>query len=155
MNIVPNTPIGGAVILPLVTPTFTVAETAAPDVNGRSWIVTTLGGTQTGVNTHSISNPFQISVWVPKVPAQAVALDSQGKRTRNSPRNEYRIVVRKGTSTVTNQPTENMVVDVAIRVPAGAETNDYPNVVAGLSAAIGFIFDEAAGIGLMTKSGSS
>jgi len=76
MTISYTNPVTGAAQTGLTSPTYTLVADIAPDVNGRQWAVSALGGTQTGVRTHSASDPFTITVMRPKV------FQSLGKQTR-------------------------------------------------------------------------
>jgi len=62
-----TTPITGAAQTGLTSPTYTNVGMAGPDANVKQVAVTALGGTQTGVDVHSVARPFTISFWWPKV----------------------------------------------------------------------------------------
>lgn len=99
-----SSPVTGAVITGLASPTYTlVADGGAPQGVTRSWYVSALGGTQTGVSTHSISSPFTISWKNPSVLQTAGVVDSTGVYRSPSRRNSYSLITRKGGKPVANQ----------------------------------------------------
>lgn len=143
---IPTTVTGGAQT-GLTSPTYTTAADGAVPSNVKQSVVTTLGGTQTGVDAHSISRPFALSV---SRPLQFNALGKPNPTTgliANVPMNEYRIKAVKGVTPLAGQPSKNMVATCSIAVPAGADLADAANVRACLSALIGLLNSVSAGIG--------
>lgn len=142
-----TTPITGAAQTGFTTPTYTLTADQAPDVNGKQWAVTALGGTQAGVTVHSVAAPFTVAFWKPKIfkilgkPNPTTGLIS------SVPRNVYKIVTRKGVTPAANQPDQVMVVTTTIEVPAGSDTYDAAEVRGALSAHLGALAQQSAGIG--------
>lgn len=130
----------------LTSPTYTVAVDVAADTNGKQYAVTALGGTQTGVTTHTPASPFTWTYWRPKVIKMLPPIGINGEYS-NVPLNKNTIVVRKGVTVAANQPPRVMTVRIEIETPAGAESYDAPNVRAALSLAIGALSQQSAGIG--------
>lgn len=143
-----STPVTGAAQTGLLSPTYTVAADKAPDEsNGKQYAVTGLGGTQTGVNVHSIAIPFTLTYFRPK---QLKTLGKPNPITgliSNVPRNESKFITRKGVLPLAGQPYQNMVITTTISVPAGADAADPANIRAALSAHFGSIAQATSGIG--------
>jgi hypothetical protein len=118
----------------------------APDINGKQWAVTALGGTQTGVTSHSVASPFTITFWRPKLYKLLGALNSAGVISY-VPRNVHKVVVRKGVTPAANQSATPLIATLVVEVPAGSDTYDSANVRAALSAMIGALNQVSAGIG--------
>lgn len=141
-----TTPITGAAQTGLTSPTYTNVNMAGPDANVKQVAVTALGGTQTGVDVHSVARPFTISFWWPKVLRVLPSLSSSGQLA-SVPMNVYKVITRKGVTPLVGQPSRTMLITTSIEVPAGADTADAPNVRAALSAHIGTLSQQSAGIG--------
>jgi hypothetical protein len=65
----------------------------------------------------------------------------------NVPSNTYKLITRKGVLPLAGQPSKTMLVTTIIEVPAGSDTADAANVRAALSAHIGTLSQQSAGIG--------
>jgi len=148
-----TSPITGAAQTGFTTPTYTHVADVAPDSNGKQVAVTALGGTQTGAVVHSVAAPFTITFVRPK------ALKGLGKANPvtgvvgSVPRNVYKLIVRKGVLPLAGQPYQTMVITTSIEVPAGADLADPANVRAALSAMIGALSQQSAGVGDSATSG--
>lgn len=152
MSIALTSPVTGSAQTGLTSPTYTTAADVAPDVNGKQWAVTALGGTQAGVTIHSVSTPFTVTFTRPKVLRSLPAIGVNGQYP-NIPNNTNKILVRKGVTPALNQPARVMQVSITIDTPAGSETYDSANVRAALSLAIGALTQLSAGIGDTVVSG--
>jgi hypothetical protein len=147
MTISLTTPVTGQAQTGLTSPTYTITVDVAPDVNGKQWAVTALGGTQSGVTAHSVSAPFTTTFWKPKVnkilgnpnPVTGV-IGSVG-------RNVYKHITRKGVLPLAGQPYQTMQITTTMEVPAGSDTADSANVRAALSMHFGSAVQASAGIG--------
>jgi hypothetical protein len=64
MAIALTTPITGTAQTGFTAPTYTIAADTAPVINSKQWVVTALGGTQTGASASLVSSPFTIAVFV-------------------------------------------------------------------------------------------
>lgn len=147
MSITLTTPVTGAAQTGFTTPTYTVALDTAPDVNMKQWAVSALGGTQTGVSTHSGSSPFTVNFIKPK---QYKALGKPNPVTgliKNVAKNPFKVVSRKGVLPLAGQPVQIMPITTNIEVPAGADLADPANIRAALSFHIGCLQQVAAGLG--------
>lgn len=152
MTVNVTSPITGAAQTGLTSPTYTHVSMAGPDSNVKQHAVTALGGTQTGVDVHSVARPFTISFWWPKVLRVLGALGNNGQLT-SVPMNSYKLITRKGVTPLAGQPSKTMLITTIIEVPAGADTADPANVRAALSAHAGAISQQSAGIGDTAVSG--
>lgn len=147
MTWAPSSPVTGGPQSGFTTPTYTIAVDTAPDVNGKQYAVTAVGGTQTGVTVHSLSSPFTITFWKPKTVKVLGKPNPTTGLITNVPRNVFKQVTRKGVTPAVNQPYQDMVVTVMIEEPAGADTYDAPNVKAALSCSFGIVWAQSQGIG--------
>jgi hypothetical protein len=69
------------------------------------------------------------------------------------PKNSWKIIVRKGVTPLAGQPASNLIIKIEIDVPAGADTADAPNIRAAISAAVGALNQQSAGLGDTLVSG--
>lgn len=153
MTIVVTSPVTGAAQTGLTSPTYTHVADIAPDNNGRQYAVTALGGTQTGVTTHSVASPFTITATRPRVFRVLGKPNPVTGLVKDVPMNVYKVLVRKGVTPLTGQPFAIAWCRIEIAVPAGADTQDPANVRAMLSAAFGVASQQSAGIGDTAVSG--
>jgi hypothetical protein len=134
------------------TPGYNVTLDSAADVNGKQWAISGLTGTQTGVTSHSPSSPFTWTYWKPKVMKLLPAVGVNGQYS-NVPSNKSTVVVRKGVLIAANQPPRIAQCRIEFEIPAGAESYDSANVKALISAAVGALNQQSAGIGDTITSG--
>jgi hypothetical protein len=142
----PSSPVTGGSQTGFTSPTYTLTDDLAPNANGKQVAVTAVGGTQTGVTTHSVSSPFTITFTRPKT-LKTLGMPNSNGYISSVPRNLYKLIVRKGVTPAADQPAQVMLAECYIHVPAGADTYDAANVRAALSAMIGTLTAESAGIG--------
>lgn len=131
----------------LTSPTYTVTANQSPDLSTKQVAVTALGGTQTGVTTHSMSSPFTLSVSVPRVVKILGPINPSTGVISSVPNNNFRIVTKKGVMPATNQQPRLFTIDSTLSVPAGSDTFDAANIRAALSAHIGLLQQISAGLG--------
>lgn len=149
----PSSPVTGAAQTGFTSPTYTLTQDVAPDVNGKQHAVTTIGGTQTGVRTHSVSDPFTLTATRPKNPRVLPTPNPVTGKYGSIPRNSYTFLVRKGVNYAANQAPDLMIARLSIDVPAGADAYDAANVRAALSLLAGALYATSAGAGDMLASG--
>lgn len=152
MTVSVSSPITGTAQTGLTSPTYTVTSMAGPDANVKQWAVTALGGTQTGVDVHSVSRPFTISFWFPKILRVLPFLNSSGQLP-SVPMNVYKWITRKGVTPLAGQPSTTLVITTEMSVPAGSDTVDAANIRAALSAHFGAVSQQSAGSGDTLVSG--
>lgn len=147
------TTVTGSAQTGLTTPTYTVTADVAPDVNGKQYAITALGGTQTGVVAHSVASPFTITFWRPKILKILGYLNVNTGQLGAVSMNVYKVVTRKGVIPLAGQAPRNMVITTTFEVPAGADSADPLSVRAAESLHIGALTQQSAGLGDTTNSG--
>lgn len=153
MSFALTSPITGQPQTGLTSPTYTHVSDSAPDITGKQVAVTALGGTQTGVTTHSMSSPFTLTFFRPKVFRFLGKPNPVTGLIKDVPRNTFKLITRKGVLPLAGQPFQNMQITTTIDLPAGADTADAANVRAALSAHFGALVQQSAGVGDTTVSG--
>lgn len=148
-----TTPITGSAQTGFTAPTYTiVADNAPPGSGGRQWAVTALGGTQAGVTVSTIARPFTITVIPPKSLKTLEAVGVDGV-IRNVPRNNWRVLGRAGVLPLAGQANQVAICRVSLEIPAGADTADPAQIRALISATVGALSQQSAGLGDTTVSG--
>lgn len=142
----PSGAVTGATVTGLTTPTYTPTASSAPDVNGKQFAILAIGGTQTGVTTHSSTSPFTVTMWIPKLLKFLGALLPLTGRLGKVEKNVFKVVTRKGVTVLAGQPAEIMVITTTFEVPAGSDVADAPNVKAAVSAHLGILSNQSDGI---------
>lgn len=137
----------GAAQTGFTTPGYTTTVDTQPAVNAKQSAVSAVTGTQTGVLAHSVSVPFLLSSWKPLKYAVLGKPNPTTGLISSVPMNQYKVITLKGVLPLAGQPYKNMVIRTLIDVPAGADVADAPNIRAALSAHIGLLSVQAAGIG--------
>jgi hypothetical protein len=151
-----SSPVTGGPQTGFTSPTYTLVTDQPPNAStGKQWYVSALGGTQTGVRAHSISDPFTITYERPGVLKTLAGLISgitglYGK----VPDNVFTSRVRKGVLIAANNLPRVAEAYRRISIPAGADSYDAPNVRALFSLSSGADWATAAGIGDTLVSGS-
>lgn len=143
---IPGTITGGAQT-GFTSPTYSTTADTPPNVNSKQSAITALGGTQAGVNSHSVSKPFTVTVTRPPVFAVLGKPNPTTGLITSFPRNTTKILVRKGVLPLAGQPNQVMIIRCEIETPAGADTADASNVRAAISALIGVLNSQSSGIG--------
>jgi hypothetical protein len=147
MTINITSPVTGTAQTGLTSPTYTLVSDVAPDINARQQAVSAVGGTQTGVLTHSASNPFTVTSFRPKVFQQLGKPNPTTGVIKYVPMNQFRLLTRKGVLPLAGQAYVPAMIDTIIKIPAGADTADAPNLRAMLSLHIGALSQQSAGVG--------
>lgn len=153
MTFAVTSPVTGAPQTGFTSPTYTLTADTPPDINAKQWVVSAIGGTQTGVSLHSVGSPFTLAMFRPK---QYKPLGTPNPSTgviSNVPSNSFKIIVRKGMLPLAGQPTRTGIVTVTIDNPAGADTASPAEMRAALSLAFGAAWQQAAGVGDTIVSG--
>lgn len=153
MTWAPSTPVTGGAQTGFTTPTYTLTADVAPDVNGKQHAVTAFGGTQTGVRTHAVSDPFTITFSRPKNPRVLPAPNPVTGKITSIPRNTYTLLVRKGVNFAANNAPDLMLIRCEFSVPAGADAYDAANVRAAVSLLSGVLAQIPSGLGDSLASG--
>lgn len=141
-----TSPLTGAAVTGLTSPTYTVNQTSGPTQKAKQWYVSALGGTQTGVDTHTVAKPFTIA-FIP--PAKVKAIPAANPVTgivKTGAENMYRLVTRKGGQPAANQSPQTALISTMFRIPAGIETYEPEELKAMASAHIGALTQQINGI---------
>jgi hypothetical protein len=147
MSFGPSSPVTGASQTGLTSPTYTLTADTPPNYHSEQYAVTALGGTQTGVDSHSVSKPFTLTM---ERPAQFRQLGVANPITgviSNVPNNVYKIRCRKGVEVDSSQNPKVAIAELKISVPAGSDSNDSASIRAMLSCLIGALDSDSTGIG--------
>lgn len=153
MSFSPSSPVTGAAVTGLTTPTYTLTTDVAPSINGKQYAVTALGGTQTNVDTNTVSKPFSISFFRPANLRVLPAANPVTGVIKNVPMNTYKLITRKGVQPAASQ--NNMVARITtiIEIPAGSDTYEPEDLRAMISAHFGVGWAQASGISDTVLSG--
>lgn len=146
MSFAPSSPVTGAAVSGLTSPTYTLVIDVAPSINGKQYAVSALGGTQTGVDINTVSKPFTMSFFRP---AQLKVLPQANPVTgivKNVPLNTYKLITRKGVQPAANQSLMVARITTIIEVPAGSDTYEPEELRAMISAHFGLGSAQASGM---------
>lgn len=153
MSFAPSSPITGAAVTGLTTPTYTLTTDTAPSQNGKQYAITALGGTQTNVETHSVSKPFTLSFFRPQVLRVLPQANPVTGVIKNVPVNTYKMITRKGVVPSVNQAAMTARITTIIEVPAGSDSYEPEDLRAMISAHFGAGWAQASGIADTVVSG--
>lgn len=145
MSFAPSTPVTGAAISGLTSPTYTISADTAPSASSKQYAVTALGGTQTGVLAHTISSPFTLTMFRPGT-FKVLGQPNSAGVVRAFPKNIFEVLTRKGVGVLANQPTQILPIRTTLGIPAGSDVYDAVSVKAAISAHIGLLWAIAQGI---------
>jgi len=147
MALNPSSPITGSAQTGFTSPTYTITSDTPPSVNAKQYAITAVGGTQTGVDVHSVSKPFTISFFRPQ---QLQTLPQANPTTgiiKNIPNNTYKCITRKGAQPSANQVGLVPRITTTFEIPAGCDTYEPEEIRAMVSAHFGFLYGNSAAIG--------
>lgn len=142
-----SSPVTGSAQAGLTSPTYTLTTDVAPDANGRQYAITALGGTQTGVDSHSISKPFTVTIVRPATFKLLGAVNAITGQLGQVPRNSWKIITRKGVLPLAGQASIPLLIRTFVEVPAGADLADPEDIRAALSLHIGALTQMSSGMG--------
>jgi hypothetical protein len=146
MSFAPTSPVTGATVTGLTTPTYTLVTDVAPNINGKQYAVSALGGTQTGVDINTVSKPFTLTFFRPQVLKTLPAPNPTTGVIKSVPVNSYKFITRKGAVPASNQTTQVARITTTIDVPAGTDTYEPEELRAMISAHVGTLSQQATGI---------
>lgn len=142
----PSTPITGAAVSGLTSPTYTIAADMAPTPLGKQYVVTALGGTQADVSVHSLSSPFFVSFTRPPMFKPLSLVNPSTGRLISVPRNTWKMVVGKGATPLAGQAAVPILFRGDFNIPAGVDTADPNELRAFMSFIGGLFWAQASGI---------
>lgn len=146
MAFAPSSPITGATVAGLTSPTYTIVADVAPSNNGKQFAVTALGGTQTGVDVNTVSKPFSLTFFRPATLRVLPQANPVTGVIKNVPVNSYKLITRKGAQPAANQNPMVARITTTIDVPAGTDTFEPEDLRAMVSAHFGVGWAQASGI---------
>lgn len=150
-----SSPVTGATVTGLISPTYTLAiDSVAANQNGVAYYVSALGGTQTGVRTHTVSSPFRAVFTRPLVPKTLGAPNPSTGVIPQVPFNKYGFSIAKGLAVAANQPYFPGYCRGSFDIPAGAETYDAVNMAALYSMSSGVLFGNATSLYTLAVTGT-
>lgn len=153
MSFAPSSPVTGAAVTGLTTPTYTLTTDVAPNINGKQYAVTALGGTQTGVDVGTVSKPFTITFFRPGQLKTLPAANPVTGIVKNIPVNTYKLITRKGVLPAASQMPMVARITTIIDVPAGSDTYEPEDLNAMISSHFGVGWAQADGIAATIRSG--
>lgn len=133
MSFAPASPVTGATVTGLTTPTYTLTADIPPAVNGKQYAITALGGTQTNVDINTVSKPFTLSFFRP---IQLKTLPQANPITgiiKGVPVNQYKMITRKGAAPAVNQSILVPRCYTVFEIPAGVDTYEPEEIRAMVS----------------------
>ncbi len=142
----PTSPVTGSPQTGLTSPTYTLIADVAPAAHGKQYYVSALGGTQTGVEINSISNPFTTTFFKVASPKALPPVNASGG-LQSVPKNVFKWNVRKGLEVVTGQPRQVGLFELSMTIPAGADVADPESIRAALSLLFGISWADSSNLG--------
>lgn len=146
MSFAPSTPVTGAAVAGLTGPTYTLTTDVAPNINGKQYAITALGGTQTGVDVNTVSKPFSVSFFRPQVLRTLPQANPVTGVIKNVPMNTYKLISRKGALPAANQVSMTARITTILEIPAGTDTYEPEELRALISSHFGVGWAQASGI---------
>lgn len=142
----PSSPVTGASVTGLTSPTYTLtADTYPGNAVGEQYAITTLGGTQTGVEASSVSLPFTLTMVRPSQLRQLGVANPSTGFVSSVPMNVYKVITRKGVQ-VNSDQKNTCIIETVIKVPAGADSEDPESIRAAFSCHVGALWGDSDGI---------
>lgn len=146
-----TSPVTGGAQTGFTSPTYTLILDSSVS-NSKRWVVSAVGGTQAGVETHTASKQFAIETVKPVVIKQLGAPAANGI-VANVPVNRYMVKTMKSVLPAVSQLPKGMSISTEFNIPAGSETYDTANIKAAISLHIGALTQLSAGLGDTVVSG--
>jgi len=146
MPFTPTSPVTGAAVTGLTTPTYTLAADTPPNANSKQYSVTALGGTQTGVDVNAVSKPFTITMFRPAVLRPLPQANVTTGVVPGIPLNTYKIAVRKGSVPAANQVPQTIRFYTVAEVPAGCDSYEVEELRAAWSCYVGVLSGNSSAI---------
>lgn len=141
-----SSPVTGAAVTGLTTPTHSYVTDYPPNAWSKQFACNAIGGTQAGVDTGtSASKPWTLMAYRPQNIRVQSSVDANNV-LRMVPMNEYGLVQRRGLYPLAGQPPKTAVFRASFAVPAGAELADTANLKSAVSSFIGALWQQSNGI---------
>jgi hypothetical protein len=146
MTISLSSPVTGATVAGLTSPTYSVAVDQAPNTASKQWYVSGIGGTQTGVDTSSsATKPWTFTYTRPSNLKTLNAVDSSGV-LRQVGFNTYEFLMRRGFIPLAGQAVRVANWRTTMPIVVGSDTADAPNIRAAVSSYFGVGNQQASGL---------
>jgi len=133
----PTSPVTGAAVTGLTSPTYTLTADTPPNSNSKQYAVSALGGTQTGVDVNTVSKPFTLTMFRPPVLRPLPQANVTTGVIPAIPLNTYKIAVRKGSVPAANQVPQLMRAYAVVEMPAGCDSYETEEAKAMWSCFVG------------------
>lgn len=153
MSFAPSSPVTGAAVTGFTSPTYTIVADTAPNINGKQFAVSALGGTQASVDVNSVSKPFTLTFFRPAALKVLPPANPVTGIVKAIPVNSYKLITRKGAQPGVNQANAVARITTIIDVPAGTDTYEPEDIKAMISAHFGVGYSQASGIADTVLSG--
>lgn len=153
MPFTPSSPVTGATVNGLTSPTYTLTADISPTANSKQYAITALGGTQSGVDVNAVSKPFTTTMFRPPVLKPLPQANVATGVITNVPYNQYKVVTRKGAMPAANQVPMNVRITTLVEVPAGVDSYEPEELSAAWSCHVGMLNANAANICEVFKTG--
>lgn len=153
MSFAPTSPVTGAAVTGLTSPTYTLTADTAPSQNGKQYAITALGGTQAGVDINTVSKPFTLTFFKPQVLRSLPQANPITGIIKAVPINTYKLITRKGAAPAASQINSMVRIYTVIECPAGVDTYEPEEINAALSLHFGVGYAQADGIAQTVRSG--
>lgn len=146
MAFAPSSPVTGATVTGLTSPTFTLTADFSPNPLAKQLVVTNLGGTQPDVSVHSVASPFLVSFARPSSFKMLGAVNPATGRLTSVPRNNWKLIAIKGATPLAGQPSVPIIFRGEFSIPAGVDLADPNEVKAFMSFLGGLLYANANGL---------
>lgn len=154
MTISLTSPVTGATVAGLTSPTYTVVADQPPNSSAKQWYVSAIGGTQTGVDPgSSASKPWTFTYMRPGNLKTLNAVDVTGV-IRQVGFNTYEYLMRRGFIPLAGQASRVANWRTQFPVLVGSDLADAPNIRAAVSSYVGALNQSASGLADTFISGS-
>jgi hypothetical protein len=153
MAFAPASPATGAVVTGLTSPTYTLTLDTAPNINGKQYAISALGGTQTSVDINSVSKPFTTTFYRPPILRTLPQANPVTGVIKNVPLNVYKFITRKGAAPAVNQSIMVPKITTIIECPAGVDTYEPEEIRAMISCHFGIGWEQASGFSVTVLTG--
>lgn len=153
MAFTPSSPVTGTPQTGFTSPTYTFVADTAPNNTSKQFAVSSVGGTQTGVEANTVSSPFTFTCFKP---AKLKGLPQANPITgliKTFPKNIWKFLTRHAAMPAANQPKVPFQVYTVVECPAGVDTYEPEELRAALSFHFGMLYQQSAGIGDMVVTG--
>lgn len=125
----------------LTLATYTFSPDLNMDGRSRPYVVSAIGGTQSGVSVNTIDKPKIMNFRRPAQFRSPSGFVASANRFNTVPRNTFKVNGKYGVNVTANQ-VELMTINLDINIPSGAGAQDRANVDAALLSFITGLYDQ-------------